>query len=254
MSQIKIKQIHGLQSKLDALDAHLASGSLKSSYTQTDHGYSAGDVVAFFGGSWVLADSKTADKLGRLVIESVVDANEFVAVQIGNITVDSWNLTPGSFYVVDDTETGSIMEFLTIEDPLFPFSNPILQAITETQAQVLPWRPSIGAVAIAQGTEYTQADLIPTESTGGVSSTGITLDYTPFADSTVQVYMNGVAVTESYGDTSGDVFFSADGGVTSKVVADLEAGDALYWNSDNAGYEIGSGDTFDIVYERNSLD
>ena len=66
--------------------------------------------------------------------------------------------------------------------------------------------------------------------------------------------MNGVAVTESYGDFTGDVFFSADGGATSKVVADLEAGDTLYWNSDNAGYEIGEGDAFDIVYERNSLD
>jgi hypothetical protein len=68
MSQIKIKQIHGLQSKLDALDTQLASGSLKSSYVQNAHGYAAGDVVAFFGGSWVLADSKTADKLGRMVI------------------------------------------------------------------------------------------------------------------------------------------------------------------------------------------
>tara|TARA_R110000782_G_scaffold1387_6_gene5417 strand:- start:608 stop:1372 length:765 start_codon:yes stop_codon:yes gene_type:complete len=254
MSQIKIKQIQGLQSKLDALDTQLASGSLKSSYVQNTHGYSAGDVIAYFGGSWVLADSKTADKLGRLVIESVVDANEFVAVQIGNITVNSWSLVPGSFYVVDDSETGGIKEFVSIEDPKFPFSNPILQAITEKSAQVLPWRPSLGAVAVAQGTEYTQADLIPTPSDGGISSTGITLDYTPFADSTVQVYMNGVAVTESYGDFTGDVFFSADGGTTSKVVADLEAGDTLYWSSDNAGYEIGEGDAFDIVYERNSLD
>ena len=46
MSQIKIKQVDGLQAKLDALDSQLAAGSLKSEYTQNSHGFSAGDVVA----------------------------------------------------------------------------------------------------------------------------------------------------------------------------------------------------------------
>jgi len=254
MSQIKIKQIEGLQSKLDFLDQQLASGSLKSSYEQTTHGFQAGDVIAFFSGSWVLADAKTADKLGRLVVESVEDANNFVAVQIGNVTVDSWGLTPGSFYVVDESDSGSITEFTDPATPGYAFSNPVLQAITSTQAQVLPWRPSLGALPEASGVEYTQADLVPLNSTGGSSSTGITLDYAPWADSTVQVYINGVAVTESYGDKTGDVYFSADGGVTANSLSQLAAGDTMYWNSDNAGYEIGNGDMFDLVYEKNSLD
>ena len=33
MSLIKIKQIEGLQTALDSINAHLASGSLKSDYT-----------------------------------------------------------------------------------------------------------------------------------------------------------------------------------------------------------------------------
>jgi|GEM_PF-5304196 len=254
MSQIKIKQIEGLQTKLDALDTQLASGSLKSAYTQASHSFVAGNVIAFFNGSWVLADSKTADKLGRLVVESVTDVNTFVAVQIGNITVSSWNLTPGTFYVVDDTDTGSFVEYVNASDPVYTFSNPVLQAITSTTAQVLPWRPSLGPSAISQGVEYTQADLQPSNSSGNSSATGITLDYTPYADSTVQVYINGVAVTETYGDKTGDVYFSSDSGVTSKAVADLVAGDELYWNANNAGYEIGSGDLFDIVYEKDSQD
>jgi hypothetical protein len=63
-----------------------------------------------------------------------------------------------------------------------------------------------------------------------------------------------VAVTESYGDLTGDVYFSADGGVTARSLTDLTAGDTMYWNSNNAGYEIGSDDVFDLVYEKNSLD
>ena len=45
------------------------------------------------------------------------------------------------------------------------------------------------------------------------SSTGITLDYTPFADSTVQVYINGIALTEGYGTKTLEVYFSNDGGI-----------------------------------------
>jgi hypothetical protein len=254
MSQIRIKQIAGLQAKLDQIDTQLASGTLKSNYTQVGHGFVAGNVIAYFNNSWVLADSKTADKLGRLVVDEVIDDSTFSAVQIGNITVDTWDLIPGTFYVVDDTDSGSIVPFVNELDPDYAYSNPVLQALTATTAQVLPWRPSLGPQASAVGEEYTQADLAPLASNGNESATGVTLDFAPFADSTVQVYLNGVAVTESYGDKTGDVYFSADGGITSKNISELAAGDELYWNSDITGFEIGEGDTIDLVYEKSSLD
>lgn len=253
MSQIRIKQIEGLQLKLDQIDARLESGSLKSTYTQVGHGLIAGRAIAFLNGSWVLADAAAADKLGRLVVESV-DGDTFVAVQIGNIEVADWGLTPGKFYVVNEDGDGSLSEFLTIDNPDFTYSNPVIQALSETTAQVLPWRPSLGAEPLAQGVEYVQADLQPLDALGESSPTGITLDYNPFSDSTVQVYINGVAVTESYGDKTGDVYFSADGGVTAKSTVDLAAGDEVYWNANIAGYGIGDGDLIDLVYEKNSLD
>ena len=253
MSQIRIKQIEGLQIKLDQIDARLESGSLKSTYTQVGHGFTPGKAIAFLNGSWVLADAAVSDKLGRLVVESV-DGDTFVAVQIGNIEIANWGLAPGKFYIVNEDGDGSLSEFVSIDDPNFTYSNPVIQALSENTAQVLPWRPSLGATPLAQGVEYTQADLIPNEALGDGSPTGITLDYNPFSDSTVQVYINGVAVTESYGDKTGDVYFSADGGATPKSVVDLEAGDELYWNSNVAGYGIGSGDLIDLVYEKNSLD
>jgi hypothetical protein len=254
MAQIRIKQIAGLQDRLDQINAQLASGSLKSNYTQVNHGFVAGKVIAYYNGSWGLADAKTADKLGRLVVDEVIDANTFSAVQIGNITVDTWNLIPGTFYVVDDTDSGSIVPFVNEYDPTYTYSNPVLQALSATSAQVLPWRPSLGPQAIAVGEEFSQSDLTPLASNGNGSATGITLDFTPYADSTVQVYINGVAVTETYGNLDGDVYFSNDGGITAKNISELAAGDELYWNSDNAGYEIGAGDTFDLVYEKSSLD
>jgi hypothetical protein len=252
MSQIKIKQIEGLQTILNAIDARLESGSLKSTYSQVSHGFSAGSVISFLNGSWILADASVADKLGRLVVESIT-SNTFVAVQIGNIEVSGWGLTPGKFYVVDDSGNGSIIAHESPTIPNFTYSNPIIQAISETKAQVLPWRPSLGATPLAQGVEYTQSQT-PAYCDAQGSSTGISLIYTPFASSTVQVYINGIAVTESYGDKSGEVYFSGDGGTTAKSISGIVAGDILYWNTNTAGYAIGDSDTIDMVYEKSSLE
>lgn len=254
MSQIKIKQIYGLQDKLDQIDAHIESGTLKSSYFQVGHGLTPGKAIAFVNGAWVLADASASDRLGRLVVESVTDADNFVAVQIGNIEVSGWGLTPGKFYLVDESGQGTLEEFVTVYDPQFTHSNPVLQAITDEKAQVLPWRPSLGATPLAQGTEHTQADLEPLYSEELKANTGIVLEFTPFANSSVQVYINGVAATESYGDFSGDVFFSRDGGETSLPLEELQAGDTLFWNTELAGYAIGEGDLIDIVYEKSTLD
>jgi hypothetical protein len=252
MSQIKIKQVEGLQTVLDAIGVGLQSGSLKSTYTQIAHGFSAGSVVAFLNGSWVLADASSAEKLGRLVVESVT-TDTFVGVQIGNIEIIGWGLTPGKFYMVDETGNGTVVEHLSPSIPNFKYSNPVMQALTTNKAQVLPWRPSLGATPLAQGQEYTQTAQSAYTSGNG-SNTGIFLDYTPFADSTVQVYINGIAVTESYGNKDGEAYFSNDNGITAAAIPELIAGSKLYWNPSNAGYEIGNGDTLDLVYEKSSLD
>ena len=252
MSQLKIKQIEGLQTTLDAIFARLESGSLKSTYEQVGHGFTPGKAITFLDGSWVLADATTADKLGRLIVESVT-ANSFVAVQIGNVQVSSWGLTPGKYYIVDESGNGTLAEYESTTIPNFTYSNPIIQAITTEIAQVLPWRPSLGSTPTAVSQEYTQSSGSLLATTDG-ASTGVTLDYTPFSDSTVQVYINGIALSEGYGTKSLEVYFSGDGGTTSKNVADLVAGDTLYWNTSIAGYAIGPNDVIDIVYDKSSLD
>jgi hypothetical protein len=252
MSQLKIKQIDGLQTVLDAINLRLESGSLKSEYTQVSHGFSPGTAVCILDGSWVLADSSTADKLGRLIIESV-DTDTFIAVQLGNIYVADWGLTPGKYYVVDDSGNGTLAEYVSPFVPNLLYSNPIIQAITSQLAQVLPWRPSLGSTPMAQGQEYTQSS-VSLLTDGNYASTGISLNYTPFIDSTLQVYINGIAVTEGYGNRVDDCYFSNDGGITSRQVQDIVAGDILYWNTSITGFAIGAGDNVDIVYQKNSLD
>lgn len=250
MSQIKIKQIEGLQDILDAIIVSITSGSVKSTFTQIAHGFSAGQIVAFDGGSWVIADASTEDTLGRIVIESITDANNFVGVQLGKVTVSTWDLTPGAFYVVDDSGTGYPALFTT--NDAYAYSNPVMQAIDATTAHVLPWRPSVGdTVEIEQGVQVYQRDLTPLATSGDYSSTGITIDYTPFSDSAVDVLVNGLGLSEADGDRdAAAVYFSNDGGLTAKSIANIEAGDTLYWNGDIAGFELTADDVIDIMYER----
>jgi hypothetical protein len=250
MSQIKIKQIEGLQDVLDAIIVSITSGSVKSTFTEIAHGFSAGQIVAFDGGNWIIADASTEDHLGRIVIESITDANNFIGVQLGTVEVSTWNLTPGAFYVVDDSGTG--YPALFTDNDAYAFSNPVMQAITSTTAHVLPWRPSVGAaVEIEQGVQVYQRDLTPTATSGNYSATGITITYTPFLDSAVDVLVNGLGLSEADGDRdSAAVYFSNDGGVTAKTIANIEAGDELYWNAVVAGFELTVDDTIDIMYER----
>lgn len=257
MSLIKIKQIDGLQAALDLLNTHMESGSLKSTYTQVGHGFAEGSCIAYVGSSWVLADSSTANKLGRLIIESIIDEDNFVAVQVGTIEVQSWpklgSLVAGEFYVVDNSGNGTLEDYVNTGDPGYAYSNPVLQALTTTKGHVLPWRPSQSPTDLIQPEEFTQTANSAATS-GNYSTTGITLTYTPFQDSTVQVFLNGIALEESYNDRSGDVYFSRDGGVTAVAAGDLDAGDTLYWNGTDAGYELAVTDTFEIVYDKSNLD
>jgi hypothetical protein len=247
MAQIKIKQVEGLQAILDALTSAVTSGSLKSSYTQNNHGFTPGLALSYVNGSWVLADATTEDTVGRIIVESVT-ANTFVGVQQGTITVNSWNLTPGKYYLVDDSGTGVLAEY----DPAvaYPVSNPVLQALTSTIGHVLPWRPSIGATIVEVPVQVTQGNLTPLASNGNYSPTGITMDYTPYRDGSINVVVNGVSVNEGDGVKTAEVYFSNDGGVTARSIANIEEGDELYWNATIAGFELTVEDSIDIEYQR----
>jgi hypothetical protein len=250
MSQIKIKQIEGLQDILDAIIVSITSGSVKSTFTQVAHGFSAGQIVAYDGGSWVIADASTEDTLGRIVIESIVDENNFVGVQLGKVTVSTWDLTPGAFYVVDDSGTGNPALFTT--NDAYTYSNPVMQAIDNTTAQVLPWRPSVGSGSgLEQGVQVHERDLVPAPTSGNYSPTGILIQFTPFSDSAVDVLVNGLGLSEADGDRdAAPVYFSGDGGATARLIADIQAGDELYWNGAIAGFELTEDDLVDIIYEK----
>jgi hypothetical protein len=75
--------------------------------------------------------------------------------------------------------------------------------------------------------------------------------HTPGGDGYVEVAINGVSVHLGDGLKTRDCYFSADGGVHARAIADITAGDKLYWNGSVAGFELVNTDHIDLFYIAN---
>lgn len=84
---------------------------------------------------------------------------------------------------------------------------------------------------------------------GDGSDTGLSLSNTPNNYSRIQVFVNGQLQKLGDGSTSLDCYFSADSGVTAKLLNSLTSGDVLYWNGIYAKYDLNSQDEIMVVYE-----
>lgn len=70
----------------------------------------------------------------------------------------------------------------------------------------------------------------PLASSGDGSSTGLAITATPAHDSHVVVDINGLSYPAGDGTKLKECYFSGDAGATAKNIADIVAGDVLYWN------------------------
>lgn len=106
---------------------------------QMGHGFSVGHAIYFDGTIWRLAKADSPFTLGLVLVKTVIDASNFIAVQAGLIT-GLTGLIPGDYYFVSDTNAG----YLTNVEPSDPYSysNPLLQALTSSTGLVVPFRPS----------------------------------------------------------------------------------------------------------------
>ena len=90
--------------------------------------------------------------------------------------------------------------------------------------------------------------------TADEDSTGMTITYTPFGDGAITVTINGFQAAVGDGAKDQEFFFSADGGTTARAIADIAAGDTLYFMGSVAGYELEADDELTLSYQKSSLD
>lgn len=118
---------------------------------------------------------------------------------------------------------------------------------------------SIDSLEVSAATETGVATKVdrnknPLATTSDGDSTGVTITYTPYSDSAVTVKVNGLQCNIGDGAKDEAVYFSADGGTTAKTIANIAAGDTLYWMGSLAGYELETDDDIDIDYQASSND
>jgi len=113
-----------------------------------------------------------------------------------------------------------------------------------------------GGGGVAETGVNTRADYNqnPSATSSDGDTTGLTITYTPFGDGAVIVKVNGLQINIGNGAKDQAAYFSADGGTTAKSVADIAAGDTLYWMGSIATYELETDDDLDFVYDASSND
>lgn len=94
----------------------------------------------------------------------------------------------------------------------------------------------------------------PLQTSADGDTTGIQITYTPFSDGAVSVTVNGLGANVGNGAKDEPCYFSSDDGTTAKEIANISAGDTLYWNGSIAEFELDPTDEIDIIYQASSLD
>jgi hypothetical protein len=204
-------------------------------------------------GDWLGQASGKAYKVVDII--NLIDNNNIVLkLEDTDLFILKSDTTQSGQNYPDEDQAGILFELDTEQKP-------ILAGITQLSGQF----PGVSYwVADLQSRfEYMYVDVegVPTDvdndkavasnTVGNNASTGLAIEHTPFADSKVTLKINGLEA--SYG-MSKDFYFSNDGGATARAMADIEAGDELFWNGTNAGYDLEPTDDIDIDYEAASTD
>lgn len=93
-------------------------------------------------------------------------------------------------------------------------------------------------------------NMSPSATNGDGDPTGLTLTYTPFLGSKVEIRINGLDANlgNSSDYTVRDCYFSPDG-IIIRDFKDIVAGDELYWNGNTSNFQLDSSDDIDFIYQ-----
>lgn len=146
---------------------------------QPAHGFTAATigraVYLTTGGVWTYAQADALTTVGVGVVQSIVDADNFVVNTAGLITSLAATAFEGSvapsagrFYYVSQTSAGLLTETAPSG---YEHLNPILLALSSTAGVVLPWRPSRAPVERTGGEQLMEGPL-RVANTGGARPIG----------------------------------------------------------------------------------
>ena len=237
------------------VDVTVSVQSHSDATTNTPFYYGANDIEV---GDWLLQPSGKAYRISSIVAVTGDSDATIILEDVDNYVLLSDATAAGNNYP-DEEQSGICIE-------LDNEGLPIIANVAQLSSQ-LPDRgywiddiigrfeatstAGISAVGISTGVDMNKNPTV-TEADG--DSTGLSITFTPFLDSYVNIKVNGMEVNLCDGDKLSECYFSNDGGVTARLIANIEANDTLYWNGSIAGFELDETDDIDIAYQKSSLD
>ena len=136
----------------------------------------------------------------------------------------------------------------------FVNSNGIVSSSAGTPGLLVMVEDEEGSAGVSEVGVPFKEESAPSATSADEDTTGITITYTPFNDSEIKITCNGLGVDIGNGAKDEACYFSADGGTTARAIADITAGDTLYWMGSVAGFELETDDEIDLRYEKSSND
>ncbi len=97
-------------------------------------------------------------------------------------------------------------------------------------------------------------DLVPLATPlANQQDTGLAISETPVGGGYVQVSVNGIGMSLGDGVLTSDFYFSNDAGASAKNIANVAAGDALFFNGLIAGFPLATTDRISMLYSVSAL-
>ena len=121
-----------------AVQASGGAGGTSFDQIQTAHGFTLFTPIYHDGTIWQKAQANTPNTLATYVVTDF-STNAFTATKFGVIEAPAHGLTVGEFYYVSGATAGAI----TITEPLFGYSNPVLYVQDTTNVHMMCYRPSL---------------------------------------------------------------------------------------------------------------
>lgn len=253
MSLLDAKQIKNLAQKLPVravTTVALAAGG-PGVYANGTSGFGA-TLTATANSAIDVVDGVTLVVGDRVLVKNEAAAANngiYVVTTVGSGAV-KWVLTRSSdadtniktfpgisvFSTADGTANGS-QEWLltTITNPL------VIGTTTQTWAAQ--------SVATAPVPTSSNKEMTANATTADFqAATATTIVSTPANDGYVEIMINGTMQRLGNGVKTKDCYFSSDGGTTAKTIANIAAGDTLYWVGSVASWQLATTDLIDFNY------
>ena len=233
---------------LTAIQGAVSSNNLDltvTSYTSQTHGNGMIQITTTGSATGITLTNVHADEFGSNIVGNASITGITTTASLGASTL---TLTRSSGGAIELSGTPVDGGYLNQEGVVSSYGGRIPYLL---MIEAAGGSAGVAETGVNVRTDYNQT-ASATSSDG--DSTGATITYTPFSDSSVIVKVNGLQVNLGDGAKDEACYFSADGGTTARDVADIAAGDTLYWMGSIASYELDGQDEIDIVYSASSND